>query len=195
MLNIFNQSCRGPRWGVAKTRIVHTAAAIVCGLDIEETVRCVHKPKNADLAKYAKYAPAYLEQSVRTRARTLVSLKQASFLTARAFTEASGVQKLQKLGMLPKLRKRQCWKCGRVLLRAGQMLRCGRCSVKYDRNPKPKNHSEKALSLNTAPKLMMMLRMTLLLMRVMTMMIPLSLCSTGRVGGETTRTEAQRNLA
>ena len=41
MLNIFNQSCRGPRWGVAKTRIVHTAAAIVCGLDIEETVRCV----------------------------------------------------------------------------------------------------------------------------------------------------------
>ena len=32
-----------------------------------------------------------------------------------------------------------------------------------------------------------------MLMRVMTMMIPLSLCSTGRVGGETTRTQAQRN--
>ena len=92
------------------------------------------KPKNADLAKYA---PAYLEQSVRTRARTLVSLKQASFLTARALTEASGVQKLQKLGMLPKLRKRQCWKCGRAFLRAGQMLRCGRCSVKYDNGMLP----------------------------------------------------------
>ena len=64
------------------------------------------KPQNADLAKYA---PAYLEQRVRARARTLVSLKQPSLLTARAFTEAKGVQKLQKLGMLPILRKRRCW--------------------------------------------------------------------------------------
>ncbi|CAE7253892.1 unnamed protein product [Symbiodinium sp. CCMP2592] len=30
------------------------------------------------------------------------------------------------------LRKRHCWKCGRGFLRAGQKLRCGRCSVKYD---------------------------------------------------------------
>ena len=90
------------------------------------------KPQNASLAKYA---PAYLEQSV--RARTLVSLKQPSFWTARTFTEAKRVQKLQKLGMLPMLRKRHCWKCGRAFLRAGQMLRCGRCSVKYDNGMLP----------------------------------------------------------
>ena len=185
--------------------------------------------------------------------------------------------------MLPKLLKRQCWKCGRTFLRAGQMLRCGRCSVKYDNGMlpysplytgprhKPRDarmvldaaycfsigvpcdaaqhlagmshkvaeslyenfktvtavaeyvicmqscfedsawciaqqnrckvisgafaYSRGDSESYTAPKLMMMLRMTLLLMRVMTMMIPLSLCSTGRVGGETTRTEAQRNPA
>ena len=45
-----------------------------------------------------------------------MSLKQPSFLTARAFTEAKGVQKLQKLGMLPILRKKHCRKCGRAFL-------------------------------------------------------------------------------
>ena len=36
MFNMFNESCRGPRCGVAKTRIVHTAAAIVSRWDIEK---------------------------------------------------------------------------------------------------------------------------------------------------------------
>ena len=41
MLNMFNESCRGPRCGVAKTRIVHTAAAIVSRWDIEKPARSV----------------------------------------------------------------------------------------------------------------------------------------------------------